>query len=243
MDEKIFDRIEKKYLLTREQEQKVLKVIKDNMTEDKYFKSEVFNIYFDNDNFDTIIKSIESPAFKEKLRARSYGGYNKVFLEIKTKLKGKEYNVGYKRRVLISREDYEDLVGKRKTALELARQKIETPDDLQIAKEVDYLIDTLDLKPRILVYYQRESYLGENGLRITFDSDLKYRDQDLNFKSTKKDRTFFKDETNIIMEIKAHEVLPLWLVKALSKEKLYPTKFSKIGRIYQELKKGKNVWI
>ena len=241
MDEKIFDRVEKKYLISRQEQKEVYKVLKKEMEKDKYFKSEVFNLYFDTDNFDFIIKSIERPHFKEKLRARSYGGYDKVFLEIKTKLKGKEYNVGYKRRVLITHGDFEKLIKRENSLEELAKLKVETPDDLQIAKEVDYLINRFNLKPKILVYYERESYLGKNGLRITFDENLKYRDTDLSFKTSSRDQNYFQNDRNIIMEIKAQGAMPLWLVHLLSKQKIYPSQFSKIGKIYQTIRKEQNV--
>ena len=241
MDAKIFDRIEKKYLIAPEEERNLLKVIKKHMDKDNYFKSEVFNIYFDTPNYDLIIKSIDNPKFKQKLRARSYGGYDKVFLEIKTKMRGAEYNVGYKRRVLITRDDYKKLVKHQKTATELAKQKIETARDIQIASEVDYMIEHFNLEPKILVYYKRESYIGEQGLRITFDHDIRYRDRNLRFTSVKKDRSYFKDDHNTIMEIKAHGVMPLWLVHALNAEQVYPSRFSKIGKIYEQLRKEKNV--
>ena len=157
MDEKIFDRIEKKYLITAKQKRKILKELKKHMKKDKYFKSDVFNIYFDTDNYDFIIKSIDHPTFKQKLRARSYDGYDKVFFELKTKMLGKDHNVGYKRRVLITHKDYDDLVKGRASMLELASRKIEEGSDLQIAKEVDYFMQHFDLKPKILVYYDRES--------------------------------------------------------------------------------------
>ena len=118
MDDKVFDRIEKKYLLTRTQKTKMLSAIKKYLKEDEYHLSEVLNVYFDTDNFDLIIQSIDRPIFKEKLRARAYGGYDRVFLEIKTKLKGKENNVGYKRRVMITRDDFEELANKRATVEE-----------------------------------------------------------------------------------------------------------------------------
>lgn len=238
MDIKTFDRIEKKYLIDSAQKKEIMKVVRENMKKDEYFKSGVLNVYFDTDNYDLIIKSIENPDFKEKLRARSYEGYDKVFLEIKTKIKAKEYRVGYKRRFLITHKDFQKLIASEKSAVELAEQVIETGDDIQIAREVDYLISHFDLKPKILVYYDRESYLGENGLRITFDENLKYRDQDLSFVKKASDKKYFEDDKNIIMEVKAHGVMPLWLVKVLSKEKAFPARFSKIGKIYAKLKKG-----
>ena len=241
MDEKIFERVEKKYIINSEQRANILSVIKNNMEEDGYHKSKVFNMYYDTDNYDLILKSIDNPDFKEKLRARSYGGYDKVFLEIKTKMRGKEYNVGYKRRVLITNKDFKKLVKHQKTCEEPAAQAIGTSKDLQIAKEVDYLINFFDLKPRILVYYDRESYVGENHLRITFDTKLKYRDTNLKFTRKSSDPYFFNDDKNIIMEIKAHGVLPLWLAQALSANKIFPSRFSKIGKIYEKLRKEQNV--
>lgn len=249
MDTKIFDRVEKKYLITKDQRQTLLKQIRQYLREDHYFESEIFSIYFDNENFDLIIQSIDHPIFKGKLRARSYGGYDKVFLEIKTKIRGfayrhdllenddslKDNNVGYKRRVLITLQDYEKFVKSKATAEELAAQNIEHGTDLQIAREIDYMRKYFNLKPQILIYYNRESYIDGNGLRITFDTDLHYRTSSLKFSKNARDKVFFKTDKNIIMEIKANGVMPLWLVKALSAERIYPEQFSKISKIYERI--------
>lgn len=235
MDDKVFDRIEKKYLITLDDKKSLLKLIKKNLKPDRYYHSEVFNLYFDNDNFDLIIQSIDRPLFKEKLRARSYGGYDRVFIEIKTKIKGKEDNPGYKRRVMITHDDFKELINGKTTIVKLASRSIETKNDIQIAKEIDYLIERFNLKPKILVIYNRESYKNDEGLRITFDEDLKYRNKKLSLNKEKRDKIFFKDKYNIIMEIKSQTALPLWLVKAMSEHKIYPTQFSKIGKIYEKL--------
>lgn len=240
MDEKVFDRVEKKYLLDAKQKKKILKLAKDNLKKSQYFKSEIFNIYFDTDNYDLIIKSIDNPDFKVKLRARAYGGYDKVFMEIKTKLKQQGVKVGYKRRFLITHRDFRELTAGKKNAVELAGEKIEKENDIQIAREVDYLINTLELKPKILIYYNRESYQGEDGLRITFDENLSFRTESLSFKRNIKDKGYFNSEKNIIMEVKAHGTMPLWLVKILSENKIFPERFSKIGKIYELIKKGAN---
>ena len=243
MDEKIFDRVEKKYLITKDQYNKVVESVKKKMKKDGYYKSEVFNIYFDTKNYDLIIQSIDHPIFKEKLRARSYGGYDKVFLEIKTKLMGEDNNVGYKRRVLITKKDFKELLSNKKTnVLKLAQQKVEEKTDLQIAKEVDYMLDYFKLEPKILVYYNRESYKGEDDLRITFDTNLSYREDDFIFAEKPRDKKYFKSrDKNIIMEVKAQGFLPLWFTKLLSQEQIFPQQFSKIGKIYEVLRKEQNV--
>ena len=240
METKVFDRIEKKYLITAVEKKKLLKTIQKYMKPDGYFKSEVFNLYFDNGNYDLIIQSIDRPEFKEKLRVRSYGGYDRVFLEIKTKMKGPDVNVGYKRRVMITHKDFAEFL-EGETLSNLAARSVETSNDLQIAKEVDYLVEHFNLKPKILITYNRESYKGDDELRITFDEHLKYRAQNLSLIKAKRDKIYFKDKRNIIMEVKAHGIIPLWLVKIMSEAKIYPQQFSKIGKVYEKLRKEQNV--
>ena len=248
MNEKIFERVEKKYLIDESQYQAILQVVKSKMQPDRYHQSEIYNIYFDSDSYDLIIKSIDHPLFKQKLRARSYGGYDKVFLEIKTKLMGQanyeehDNNLGFKRRVLITHKDYDKLTTHKKTVAELAQNNIETPHDVQIAEEIDYMINLFQLAPKILVYYNRESYQGADGLRVTFDTNLKYRNKTLKFHKNSRDRSLFQNDKCIIMEIKAHGYMPLWLVKILSSTHAYPTQFSKIGKAYENIiRKEQNV--
>lgn len=241
MDGKVFDRIEKKYLITKEDKKKLLKTIKKYMQKDNYYKSEIYNVYFDTDNYDLIIQSIDQPIFKHKLRARGYKGYDRVFLEIKTKIRGRDLNPGCKRRVMITHDDYAELINGKKTVQELAAKSQEFATDLQIAKEVDYLIAHHNLKPKIMTIYNRESYKGDDSLRITFDENLKYDHQILSLNQAKHGKMYFKDKRDIIMEIKAHGVLPLWLVRILSENKLYPQQFSKVGKSYEKIRKEQNV--
>ncbi len=242
MEANVFSRVEKKYLITKAQKTQLLKSIRKHAKKDSYFRSEVYNLYFDNNNYDLIIQSIDRPEFKEKLRARSYNGYDRVYLEIKTKLRGDEVNVGYKRRVMLTHKEFNKFVKGTTTLTELMNAKKETGRDLQIAKEIDYLVAHFALKPKILIIYERESYKDSSGLRITFDENLKYRSTNLRLIKGKHDKIYFKDPPNVIMEIKANGIIPLWLVKIMSKQHIYPQQFSKIGKVYTKLiKKGKNV--
>ncbi|MBQ1373772.1 polyphosphate polymerase domain-containing protein [Candidatus Saccharibacteria bacterium] len=244
MHEQVFDRVEKKYLITKRQKARILKSIKKHMSKDSYFRSEVYNLYFDNDNYDLIIQSIDRPEFKEKLRARSYAGYDRVFLELKTKLKGNDANIGYKRRVMITREDFAKFAKGHTTLVELVQHNTGNSNNMQIAKEIDYLVQYFSLKPKILIFYNRESYKDDNNLRVTFDEDLRFRDKNLSLIKGKRDKIYFKDIKNTIMEVKTQGALPLWLVNIMSAERIYPQQFSKIGKVYAKLinnKKGQNV--
>lgn len=239
MESQTFDRIEKKYIITAELKSRLLDEIKKHMEESNYYKSEVFNIYFDTENYDLINQSIDWVSFKHKVRARSYGGYDRVYMEIKTKNRGRDENPGNKRRIMLTRHQYKELINGGASLESLLIDK--DTHNAQIAREIDYMISHLELKPKILVMYHRESYQGENRLRITFDEKLRYRDFDLSFQKKKHDKIYFKDNHNIIMEIKSQGVLPLWLANCLSLNHVYPQQFSKIGKTYIALKKEANV--
>ena len=224
MNENVFRRVEKKYLITENQKNAFLKLIDDYIEKDEYFESHISNIYFDNDKFDLITTSIEKPLFKAKLRLRSYDVPSlddKVFLEIKDKYKG----VVGKRRIKIKLSDFYKY-------LETGSTK-----DEQIMREIDYYFKKYDLHPQIFVAYDRLSYKGRDNenIRITIDENLRSRTDDLRLELGSNGKKYFQDR-EYIMEIKILDAMPLWLARSLSTLKIYPTSFSKVGSIYKKLK-------
>lgn len=225
MSGNIFRRVEKKYLLTKEEKDNLFNLIWPYIEEDKYFKSIISNIYFDTVDNDIIINSIDKPIFKEKLRLRSYtvpvDMDSEVFLEIKRKFKG----VVGKRRVSLKLKEFYDFYDNRDY------------EKSQIFEEIRYAFDYYGLVPKIFVGYDRVSYKGKDdeGLRITFDSNLRSRFDNLRLEYGDTGDNYF-DCDMYIMEIKTLGAMPFWLVDSLSKLKIYPTSFSKVGRIYSSLK-------
>lgn len=225
MSGNIFRRVEKKYLLTKEQKDNLFNLIWPYIEEDKYFKSIISNIYFDTVDNDLIINSIDKPIFKEKLRLRSYtvpvDMDSNVFLEIKRKFKG----IVGKRRVSLKLKEFYDFYDNRKY------------EKSQIFEEIRYAFDYYGLVPKIFVGYDRVSYKGKDdeNLRITFDSNLRSRFDNLRLEYGDAGDNYF-DCDMYIMEIKTLGAMPFWLVDALSKLKIYPTSFSKVGRIYSGFK-------
>ena len=67
-----FQRIEKKYFISPAQAETMLGEMRQHMTADRYGEYAIGNIYCDTDNFRLIRASLEKPAYKEKLRLRSY---------------------------------------------------------------------------------------------------------------------------------------------------------------------------
>lgn len=233
MYENIFQRVEKKYLLTEEQKKLLLSKIQMHLIEDQYFESKICNIYFDNDNNDLIINSLEKPIYKDKLRLRSYkvpSLEDDVFLELK--------------------EKYKSVVGKRRVKMKLKEfyQFIEEgiyDSKNQMMKEFAYYFSYYDLKPKIFIAYDRLSYRSkeDKNLRITIDQKLRSRRNDLSLEKGDHGKLYF-EQNYYIMEIKTLGSMPKWLVDVLSSLKIYPTSFSKYGSIYKkELIEGGMIYV
>ena len=70
--EKSFKRHKIKYLITINQYINLMNYLSDKVEKDVFYKSTIYNVYYDTDNFELIRKLIEKPIYKEKLRIRSY---------------------------------------------------------------------------------------------------------------------------------------------------------------------------
>lgn len=225
----IFKRYEIKFLLNREQETALKLLMKEYMTDDRYGRSTICNLYFDSHDFLLIRRSLEKPVYKEKLRLRSYGratSEKEVFAELKKKFKG----VVYKRRLEMTEKDAMSCLAGEKPL-----------PDTQIGREIAYCFRTCGgLKPRVFLSYEREAFFAkENGdFRMTFDRSILWRDYDLSLCSGVYGSPILSDDY-VLLEVKTPTAMPLWLVKFLSSNKIYKTSFSKYGRAYLELMKSK----
>ena len=85
----VFERVERKFLLTPSQYEGMMRVLPEYMQADQYGESTILSLYLDTADSLLIRRSLEKPVYKEKLRLRSYGvpadGDN-VFLEMKKKV-------------------------------------------------------------------------------------------------------------------------------------------------------------
>lgn len=217
-----FERFEKKYLLTADKYEMLLKGMEPYMEPDEYGHYTICNIYYDTDNYELIRTSLEKPVYKEKLRMRSYGvprdGGN-VFVEIKKKFSGEVY--------------------KRRTAMEVSEAvgylagNVQASDE-QIRHEIDWFLKSYQPVPKVYIAYDREAYAGvENPeLRITFDTNIRWRDTELDLRAGDYGAPLL-DEGQILMEIKIPGTAPIWLSHLLSEAEVFPTSFSKYGTCYR----------
>ena len=216
----IFKRVEKKYMITREQYEILSEKLAAHMHHDRFYESDIRNIYFDNSSDELIETSLKKPAYKEKLRLRSCGapeGDSTVFFEIKKKYQG----VVYKRRIAMTRDEaYRYILTG------------ELPGHLvgNIPIEIDYMIRRYRLFPRAYIGYHRLALVSniDPELRITFDSDIVARYDNVLLQSDAPGDALLPPDT-VLMEIKIPGALPLWLAHILSEMRIFPHSFSKFG--------------
>ena len=221
-----FKRYETKYMLKRDQKERILEAMASHMALDDYGRTSIRNLYFDPDQYLLARRSIEKPNYKEKLRVRSYGPAGEldpVFVELKKKYD----SVVYKRRLVMSR----------RKACEWLAGESGPGKDSQIASEIEYFRDHYPtLAPRVFLSYEREAYYDLDGsdFRITFDEDILARKNHLSLGMEPEGEALLK-EGMTLMEIKCAGGYPLWLVRVLSAEEIRKTSFSKYGTFYEKM--------
>lgn len=222
----VFKRYEIKYMLTQEQKQNVLKAMEPYMALDEYGRTTIRNLYFDTDNYRLIRRSIDKPAYKEKLRVRSYtqaDAHSTVFVELKKKYQ----SVVYKRRIALPELE----------AMRWLMKEQPCPKDTQISREVDYFLSYYrTLRPAVFLSYEREAYYEKKGgdFRVTFDDTILCRQEDLSLMSEVYGMPLLP-EGMVLMEIKCSGVMPLWMTRVLSEQHIYHKSFSKYGTAYQTM--------
>ncbi len=225
----VFERTEKKYILTLSQRNALIKKIAEHIKPDEYGESTVCSLYFDTDDDRLIRNSLDKPLYKEKLRLRSYSTPKRdsfVFLELKKKFDG----VVYKRRETLPYVEAMNYI-----------DRGVLPNHSQIMKEIDWTMHYYEgLRPKMFIAYDRTAFYSKDDreLRITFDRNPRFREDNLDLaKGSYGERILSPDMC--IMEIKALRAMPMWLTKALGELRIFPGSFSKYGTAYMEVTKRK----
>jgi hypothetical protein len=228
----VFKRFEKKFVITNEQYDGLMKTIQRHMRFDPYcLQGKTYhlrNVYFDTPDHQLISISLLKPDFKEKLRIRKYGvqgdGTNLVFLEVKRKIQG----VVTKRRASLSLEEIDQFMQDR------VIPKREDYHAQQILNELAYMTNVYALGKAVFIEYDRLAFFDkkDHEFRVTFDQNIYTRYQNFDFESEEKGTPLLQDN-QILMEVKVGEAMPLWFAKALSRQNIYLHSFSKYGKAYE----------
>lgn len=218
-----FKRYEKKYLLSAEKFEKLWQRMEQYIEPDDFFESTVCSIYYDDNEYSLIRHSIEKPVYKEKLRVRSYnvpGADGRVFVELKKKFKG----IVYKRRVSMTAQEAENYLSGKTAA----------PVDSQMTREIDWFMHENHPVPKVFIACDRLAYRAKDNreLRITFDRNIRWRENDLHLTSGSFGEPLLEDG-QVLMEIKIPGAAPMWLAGMLSELEIFPQGYSKYGNCYK----------
>lgn len=260
MSQDTFARVEKKYVISREQYEWIRQFLAEYTVEDEYGQSTIRNVYYDTPGEEMIRHSIQKPEFKEKVRVRGYGKIGRnddVFVELKRKYRG----IVYKRRVSMPLSEAEKFLARRgsrnsvegkdvccqrekgsrsETVRKVFLPQKERPNQeegdfvhRQILRELEYTRDQYDLRPNMYIAYDRVALYGkeDRSLRLTFDQRIRNRRRGLTLDGEEPENLYF-EHGEVVMEIKCGSAYPLWLCRMLGRQEIYPTSFSKYGAFY-----------
>ena len=246
-----FERKEVKYRLNAQRRSAIETALCQNMVVDGYGRTRIESVYLDTPERALIVRSLEKPLYKEKLRVRSYGPIaeaNEVYVEIKKKFKG----IVYKRRVqmtktaarrfLLEGVSYEDAVMANPVVSLSGEVMGLEPNNIQIAREISAFCKRYPgLAPSMLIGCERVALQMRPecedlpAVRVTFDDDVLSLDLFADGRAAQCSFAPVTEPGESIMEVKVAGAFPLWLTDILSANKTYSSSFSKYGTAYMKL--------
>ena len=212
-----FNRFELKYILSWKDAERLRDNLRQYLQPDTYGDSDgvyaLASLYYDSPDHRFYWEKIEGIRFRRKLRIRHYEQQaaltpeSRVFVEIKQRLN----RVTQKRRVVLPYQD----------ALTLCTHRTippHEPRDRPVIEEMHAMSWQHNLRPTCITSYQRQAFVGGDydiGLRVTFDTNMRYRVKDLQLHS-KKIGPFMLPPDRVIMEIKVNERVPYWITELVA---------------------------
>lgn len=227
-----FNRYEIKYVLTVSQMFAVIEDLKQFMESDPYALARggyvISSLYYDSHDYECYRNKVDGIKFRRKLRIRRYEntGSDRVFVEIKQRIN----RTVQKRRVPLTLAEASTvcsgnpLVGERQ-------------EDNALISEIRYLHHCLKLRRACIIKYHRRAFQGgryERGLRVTFDTNLRYRVHSLDFDSSAQNRFFLPPDT-CILEVKTNDRIPTWLTLLLAR---HQCELSRVSKYVLGLRRG-----
>lgn len=208
-----FRRKEHKYLISTEQYRKLVQQLTPYMHTDKHGvdgKYTVTTLYFESPDLKIYYETKNRQRIRQKLRLRIYDKtdiHHIAFFEIKQK---HEELVNKKRIRLTLKEAYRYLKQSSHDSLE----GFDT-SNIQTLKEIDHFRNLYHLKPAMIISYDRHALSSANdGLRVTFDLNLRCRNDDLSIENGSYGKRVI-DNHLVVLEVKVNDSIPPWLTRIL----------------------------
>ena len=213
---KIFSRYEFKYLIQNHYAEIIFKDSLNFMDCDKYATKDnsyfVRSLYFDNDDFDNFFEKVDGIKFRKKFRIRTYESKKKIDNKVYLESKGRIQDRIFKKRFKIDCSDLNFFY--KNIDSNYLLKKYENNSLIQ-----EFIFDVLrkNIKPKILIDYNRKPLVNKNGLyfRLTFDGNLKSSKTNTLFH----DNQFFLSKKckpgYTILEVKFERSIPAWFHRTI----------------------------
>jgi hypothetical protein len=224
-----FNRYELKYILSTEFAEKMQTGLGQYLLPDENGNERgdyvLSSLYYDTEDFRFYWEKMEGIKFRRKLRLRVYETAEQltpdstVFLEIKQRLD----KIVQKRRVALTLEEANLFYSQG------AIPSRTSATDQAYLEEMWHMLKSYQLKPQCITSYQRRAFNGterDPGLRVTFDTNLRYRRHDLDLAS-KKIGAFMLPADQCVMEIKVNDRIPYWLTQFVADHNIRLMRISK----------------
>jgi len=209
-----FKRREKKYLITKQQYEALVKQMSPYTRPDRFGQNGMYTVtslYFDSPDRKIYYETKNKLTFRRKLRLRVYDETfinDTAFFEIKQK---HQKSVSKSRVLLPLSEAYLYLGNNTRTPLE--NYQTSNPS---VSRDIHQFLQLYCLRPEMIVSYDRHAFHGLDNpdLRVTFDFNLRCRNDDLFLENGSHGKKLL-DSNFIILEVKVNEHIPVWLQQML----------------------------
>ena len=209
-----------KFVITREQREALMADALPRMKPDENAVDGAFypivSLYYDNADRDCYWEKVESYQNRRKMRVRVYGSMDgklppTIFVEIKHKCDGR----GVKRRLLCTLDE----------AYAVASGGGIAPRagilDRRLIEEIHMLVNERHFEPCCAMRYDRHAFADrdpESDLRVTFDTGIAYRFDDLNvIPDDRRFDHFLLPDGYSVMEVKVTGSVPFWLTHMIGR--------------------------
>jgi hypothetical protein len=238
---KAFNRRELKFILRTDQAQPFIDEIIPFLNRDSHTGKARFyrnnSLYYDTEDFQAYWQKLEGLKHRRKLRIRVYGDQvvdpeKECFVEIKERIE----SAVRKRRITIPYKDARILCSKGDIDPCLVSE-----EDRPVVDEIVHLVLHLRMQAACALRYDRMAFNGhphyDPSLRVTLDTNCRARIHDLDLSSTMpEEMKFFLSPQLCILEVKADDRIPYWLVEILHRHQFVLRKISKYCTALENLK-------
>lgn len=222
-----FNRFELKYIVTAALRDALLPQIRERMESDPESADagvyRVRSLYYDTPDLAFFRAKLDGIKFRRKLRIRTYGDDvagpgTPAMVEIKQRIN----RTVQKRRLAVPlSQAYALCAGAR-------GEELTNEYDAEVAGEVEFLVRALNLAPTCVISYARHAFMGgiyEPGLRVTFDAGLRCAGPERGLEPI--EYFHFLPPDRLVLEVKANEAIPLWVVRLLARHSIPIQRYSK----------------